>query len=108
MVLYNQSFNLSKLYLDESLLDILHFFESQSPTDPIVGDAIQKNSNMQRSSYGTRRMATQISRELDTSINHKQTQRIFHRLGQIEPRKTKNDIIKSSRILLKTSDPNQL
>ena len=53
-------------------------------------------------------MAAQVSRELDKPVNRKQIQRIFHKLGWIEPKKTKNDIIKSARILFKSDAPNQL
>ncbi len=76
-------------------------------TDPTVTDVVQKIGN-QRPTYGTRRMAAQVSRELDIAVNRKKIQRIFHKLGWIEPSKSKNDIIKSNRILFKPSAPNQL
>ena len=77
------------------------------PTDPMITDVVQKIGN-QRPTYGTRRMAAQVSRELGLSVNRKQIRRIFHKLGWIEPAKTKNDIIKSARVLFKASSPNQL
>ena len=46
-----------------------------------------------RPTYGTRRMATQVCQETHTATNRKKIQRIFRRLGWIEPQKTKNDII---------------
>jgi putative transposase len=76
-------------------------------TDPAVTNVVQKVGN-KRPTYGTRRMAAQVSRELDKPVNRKQIQRIFHKLGWITPRKSKNDIIKSARILFKPSAPNQL
>lgn len=87
------------------------WYYSKSPrnisTDPTVTNVVQKIGN-QRPTYGTRRMAAQVSRELNISVNRKQIQRIFHKLGWIEPAKSKNDIIKSNRILFKASAPNQL
>ena len=87
------------------------WYYSKSPriikTDPIVTSMMQRIGK-QRPTYGTRRMAAQISRELNTSVNRKKIQRIFHKLGWIEPSKSKNDIIKSHRTLFKPVAPNQL
>ena len=77
------------------------------PTDPVVTDIIQK-IGVQRPTYGTRRMAAQVSRELNIPVNRKKIQRIFHKLGWIEPAKTKKEIMKSSRVLFQPSAPNQL
>ena len=46
-----------------------------------------------RPAYGTRRMAAQVCCKTHTATNRKKIQRIFRRLGWIEPQKTKNDII---------------
>ncbi len=87
------------------------WYYSKSPrriqTDPAVTDVVQKIGK-QRPTYGTRRMASQVSRELNKPVNRKQIRRIFHKLGWIEPKKTKNDIIKSARTLFKPDAPNQL
>jgi transposase InsO family protein len=53
-------------------------------------------------------MAAQVSRELGLPVNRKKIQRICHKLGWIEPRKTKNEIIKQGRTLFKPTGPNQL
>jgi len=58
------------------------------PVDPIVTDVVQKIGK-QRPTYGTRRMAAQVSRELNIPVNRKKIQRIFHKLGWIEPAKNK-------------------
>ena len=50
-----------------------------------------------RPTYGTRRMAAQISRETGMSTNRKKIQRICRKIGWSEPQKTKNDIIRTSR-----------
>lgn len=76
-------------------------------TDQRITKMVQ-NIASKRATYGTRRMAAQISRELDIPINRKRIQRIFHKLGWIEPNKSKNDIIKSARTLFKPTAPNQL
>ncbi len=87
------------------------WYYSKSPrtilTDPVVTDIIQK-IGVQRPTYGTRRMAAQVSRELDILVNRKKIQRIFNKLGWIEPQKTKKEIMKSGRILFQPSAPNQL
>ncbi len=87
------------------------WYYSKSPrnirTDPVVSDTVQRIAK-QRPTYGTRRMAAQVSRELDIVVNRKKIQRIFHKLDWIEPAKSKNDIIKSHRTLFKASAPNQL
>ncbi len=87
------------------------WFYSKSPrniqTDSTVTDVIQKIGK-QRPTYGTRRMAAQVSRELNIPVNRKKIQRIFHKLGWIEPAKTKKEIMKSSRVLFQPSAPNQL
>ena len=51
-----------------------------TPTDPVVTDVVQKIGSI-RPTYGTRRMAAQVSKELDKSVNRKQIRRIFHKLG---------------------------
>lgn len=87
------------------------WYYSKSPrnirTDPVVSDTVQRIAK-QRPTYGTRRMAAQVSRELDIAVNRKKIQRIFHKLDWIEPTRSKNDIIKSGRVLFKPSAPNQL
>ena len=62
-----------------------------------------------RPTYGTRRMAAQISRETGVSTNRKKIQRIYRKIGWNEPQKTKNDIIRiSRRKRFKPTGPNQL
>lgn len=77
------------------------------PVDPLISKTVQEIGTA-RPTYGTRRMAAAISRELQTAINRKQVQRIFHKLGWIEPAKTKSEIIKSKQKLLKPTVPHQL
>ena len=55
-----------------------------------------------------KRMAASVSRELGVPINRKQIQRIYSKTGMISPQKTKKDIIRSNRKLLKPTGPNQL
>jgi len=87
------------------------WYYSKSPrsikTDPTVTDVIQRIGK-QRPTYGTRRMAASVSRELDIPVNRKKIQRIFHKLGWIEPAKTKKEIMKSGRVLFQPAAPNQL
>jgi len=101
--------------LNKSLLLIgvskTKWYYSKSPriiqTDPVIADVVQKIGK-QRQTYGTRRMAAQVTREMNKPVNRKQIRRIFHKLGWIIPAKAKNDIIKSGRTLFKPDAPNQL
>lgn len=101
--------------LNKSLLLIgvskTKWYYSKSPriiqTDPVIADVVQKIGK-QRPTYGTRRMAAQVTREMNKPVNRKQIRRIFHKLGWIIPAKAKNDIIKSGRTLFKPDAPNQL
>ena len=68
--------------------------------------AVQKIGS-KRLVYGTCRMAVQVlCRKTHTATNRKKIQRMFRRLGQIEPQKTKNDIIRTNRKLFKPDAPN--
>ena len=67
-----------------------------------------KRISVRRPTYGTRRMAAQISRETGVPVNRKQIQRIYRKTGYIQPQKTKKDIIRTKRRLFKPEAPNQL
>ncbi|MGI0065209.1 MAG: transposase, partial [Nitrosotalea sp.] len=77
------------------------------PVDQVVSKTVQ-DIGIARPTYGTRRMAAAISRELQTPVNRKQVRRIFHKLGWIEPAKTKSDIIRQANKLLRPTAPNQM
>jgi putative transposase len=51
---------------------------------------------LERPSYGTRRMAAMLSRELHTPVNRKRVQRIYRTLNWIEPSLTKKDVIRAA------------
>lgn len=63
---------------------------------------------LERRSYGTRRVAAQLSRELGVPINRKRVQRIFRILGYTEPAKTKSEIIRARDTVPKASQPYEL
>lgn len=50
---------------------------------------------LERPSFGTRRMAAILSRDLGRPVNRKQVQRIFRILGWIEPSMSKGEIIRA-------------
>lgn len=77
------------------------------PLNHTVAQAVQRQASA-RPTYGTRRMAAALSRELGRPVNRKQIQRIYRKLGWIEPAKTKSDIIGAGRKLFKPTAPNQL
>lgn len=78
---------------------------SISLNQTIVG-MVQK-TGASRPTYGTRRMAATISK-LVKPVNRKQIQRIYRKLGWIEPAKSKNEIIRSKKKRLKPTAPNRL
>jgi putative transposase len=76
------------------------------PVDLQTSNTVQK-IGASRPTYGTRRMAATLSK-LGKPVNRKQIQRIYRKLGWIEPAKTKNEIIRSHKKLLQPTAPNQL
>jgi putative transposase len=75
--------------------------------DPLVVERV-KQIALDRPSFGTRRMAAMLRRELHVPINRKRIRRIFHHLNWIEPSKKKSDIIRSSSKLVKATRPYEL
>ena len=68
--------------------------------DPEVQDMVQdmvQKIGLKRPTYGTRRMSTQVSKELSRPVNHKAIRRIFKRLGWSKPSRTKHKIIRSNK-----------
>lgn len=87
------------------------WYHVHHPRDvPVDADIVRvvKDIASRRPTYGTRRMAVQIKREMGIAVNRKQIQRIYRKIGYIEPQKTKNDIIKTGRRLFTPEAPNQL
>ena len=74
--------------------------------DPQVQEMVQKIGPV-RPTYGTRRMAAQISRELNRPVNRKVIRRIFGRLGWTRPSRTKREIIRANKKLPRPKAPNQ-
>ena len=70
--------------------------------DPVVVEKV-KQIALDRPTFGTRRMAAMLRRELHMPINRKRVRRIFHALNWIEPSKKKSDIIRSSSKLVKAT-----
>ena len=60
-----------------------------------------------RPTYGTRRMAVQLSRQLRAPVNRKKVSRIYRKLGWTVPRMRKSEIIRSGRKLPKPTGPNR-
>ena len=74
--------------------------------DPEVRDMVQKIGPA-RPTYGTRRMAAQVSRELNRSVNRKAIRRIFGRLSWSEPSRTKREIIRANKKPPRPKAPNE-
>ena len=87
------------------------YYHEQSPRlippDPGIVNRV-KELALERPSYGSRRVAAQLSRELGVPINRKRIQRIFRTLGYTEPAKTKNEIIRAKDKAPKASSPFEL
>ncbi len=75
--------------------------------DPAMVQSVQKTGES-RPTYGTRRMAATLSRNLGRPVNRKQIQRIYRKLGWIAPQKRKSDIIRSAKKLLRPTAPDRL
>ena len=75
--------------------------------DPLVVEKV-KQIALDRPTFGTRRMAAMLRRELRVPINRKRVRRIFHALNWIEPAKKKSEIIRSSTKLVKATRPYEL
>ena len=74
--------------------------------DPQVQEMIQK-IGPERPTYGTRRMAAQVARELNRPVNRKAVRRIFRRLGWSEPSRTKREIIRANKKPPRPKAPNR-
>ena len=74
--------------------------------DPKVQDAVMRIAPL-RPTYGSRRMAAQVSRELNRPVNRKAVRRIFGRLGWSAPARTKREIIRSNRKVPRPEGPGQ-
>lgn len=72
--------------------------------DPAIAQKVEEIA-LRRPSYGTRRMAAQLSRELHVPVNRKRVQKVFHALNWIEPAKTKSQVIRSASKVVKASRP---
>jgi putative transposase len=76
------------------------------PDEEVVENV--KRLMLDRPSYGTRRVAAQLTRDMEVPINRKRIQRIFRIYGYVEPSKTKNDIIRAKDKAPKPSRPYEL
>ena len=75
--------------------------------DPSIVSATEKIA-LARPSYGTRRMAAMLSRELHAPVSRKRVQRIFRALNWIEPSLKKKDIIRAASNLVVPQVPYEL
>lgn len=75
--------------------------------DPVTVELVKKIA-LARPSFGTRRMAAVLTRELGVPVNRKKVQRIFRGLNWVSPSMNKNEILCSHAKLLKPEAPNTL
>lgn len=78
-----------------------------APPDRSVVESVRQLI-VERPSYGTRRVAAQLSRELEVPVNRKRVQRIFSILGYTEPSKRKREILRARDKAPKASRPCEL
>ena len=57
--------------------------------------------------YGTRRMAAQLTRQSELPVNRKKVTRIYQKLGWSTPGRRKSEIIRSNKKVPKPTAPNQ-
>lgn len=88
----------------------MYYYETVPRTIRLDSSVVGKTKEiaLQRPSYGTRRMAAMLSRELHVPINRKQVQRVYRALNWIEPSKKKSEIIRSAARVVKASRPYEL
>ena len=67
-----------------------------------------KQVALKRPSFGTRRMAAVLTREIGVPVNRKKVQRIFRALNWVSPAMKKSEIMRSKVRLLKPEAPNTL
>lgn len=75
--------------------------------DPLVVKSV-KRLVLERPSYGARRVAAQLARDLNHPVNRKRIQRIFRIYGYTEPSKTKSEIIRTRDKAPELSRPYEL
>ena len=76
------------------------------PPNPEVRDAVREIAPS-RPTYGTRRMAAQVSRVLDRPVNRKAIRRIFKMQGWTKPSSTKKEIIRANKKPPRPTAPNK-
>ena len=74
--------------------------------DPMIVEKV-KELALERPFYGSRRMAAQLSRELQVPVNRKRVQKVFRTLNWAEPAKTKSQILRFSVKVVRASSPYQ-
>lgn len=75
--------------------------------DPSIVDKVREIA-LQRPTFGTRRMAAMLRRELRVPVNRKRVRRIYQALNWIEPAKKKSEIIRSAAKLVVATRPYEL
>jgi putative transposase len=75
--------------------------------DPLMVEKV-KAIAFKHPTYGTRRIAAMLRRELNLQVDRKRVRRVFHALNWIEPAKKKSEIIRSETKLVKTTRPYEL
>jgi len=87
------------------------YYHKPEPRDiPLDQKILEKTKEIaaQRPTYGTRRMAAMLTRELGIPVNRKRVQRIFRRLGYVTPSRTKREIIRSKDKPVRATRPNEV
>jgi putative transposase len=87
------------------------YYHKPEPQDiPLDQQILEKTKEIaaQRPTYGTRRTAAMLTRELGIPINRKRVQRIFRRLGYVTPSRTKCEIIRSKEKPVRAIRPNEV
>ncbi len=88
----------------------LYYYKPRERSVRLDGSIVNrvKEVALERPSFGTRRMAAILTRELGYPVNRKKIQRIFRALNWTSPAMKKSEIIRSSVKLLKPLAPNTL
>jgi putative transposase len=112
LMIEENDISLRKALSYSGLSSCVYYYNKQQtkqarPIDVTILEAVKRIS-IERPSFGTRRMAAILTRELGTPVNRKKVQRIFRALNWVSPAMKKSEIIRSAARLLKPEAPNTL
>lgn len=109
-IMLHSDLSLRKALSYSGLSSSTYYYESVRRVvklDPLIIEKV-KDIAFKHPTYGARRIAAMMRRELNIPVNRKRVGRVFHALKWIESSKKKSDIIRSSIKLVRATRPYEL